>query len=123
MKTQQDKSVEESGGIGWLAGSVGGLLLSGLGLELLAHQVFGQTDVATLLLALYLAFWISGVGVLGFLVLSIRWFVEWRRGRMDRTARLEDHECLRPEWVSVASSRLVAEGQETGRSCDFNRVA
>ena len=123
MKTQQHKNVEEFRGIGWLAGSVGGLLLTSLGLELIAHQVFGQTDAATLILALYLAFWISGVGVVGFLVLSMRWFVEWRRGRMDRTARLEDHESLRPEWISVSPSRLVPEGQETGRSCDFNRVA
>lgn len=108
--------------IGWLAGTVGGLLLISLGLEFIAHQVFGETDAATLILTLYLAFWISGLGVIGFLVLSIRWFVEWRRGRMDRTAHLEDHECLRPGWVSVAPRRLVPEGQETGRSYDFNRV-
>ena len=34
--------------IGWFGGAVGGLLVTGLGLELLAHQVFGATDVATL---------------------------------------------------------------------------
>ena len=59
------------------------MLLISLGLELLAHQIFGQTDVSTLLLALYLAFWSSVLGVVGFLVLSIKWLVERRCPRAD----------------------------------------
>ncbi|MGH7258998.1 MAG: hypothetical protein ACREIM_11505 [Nitrospiraceae bacterium] len=109
--------------IGWLAGSVGGLLLFSLGLELLAHQIFGQTDVATLLLALYLAFWSSVLGIVGFLVLSIKWLVEGRRLRMDRAADLEDHQYPRPGVTPVNPSRLSRESNDTNRSRHFNRVA
>jgi hypothetical protein len=62
-------------GIGWFGSAVGALLLAGLALELLAHQVFGPTDVATLLLALYLASWFSILGIVGFLILSIAWLL------------------------------------------------
>lgn len=65
--------------IGWPTGIVGGLLLISLGLELLARQVFGQTDVGTLLWALYLGFWGFVLGTTGFLLLAIQWWVEWRR--------------------------------------------
>lgn len=82
-KTQGDRTRQ---GTEWLAGIVGGLLLISLGFELLAHQVFGQTDVATLLWALYLGFWSSVLGVTGFLVLAIRWLVAWRRVRASRMA-------------------------------------
>ncbi|MBY0247075.1 MAG: hypothetical protein K2Q17_05350 [Nitrospiraceae bacterium] len=54
--------------IGWLTGIVGGLLLSSLGLELLAQQVFGRTDVGTLLWALHLLC----LGASGFLLLVVR---------------------------------------------------
>ena len=53
-KTQEHEGIQ---GIGWLAGTVGTVLLISAGLELLAHQVFGQTDIDTLLWALYLGFW------------------------------------------------------------------
>lgn len=70
--------------LGWLAGTVGGLLLVSAGLELLAHQMFGQTDVDTLLWALYVGFWIYVLGVASMLVLSVRWLAEWRRDRAYR---------------------------------------
>ena len=73
-------------GIGWLAGTVGALLFISAGLGLLVHQVFGQTDMDTLLWALYLGFWTSVLGIVGFLVLSIRWSVDWRRVRTNRAA-------------------------------------
>lgn len=71
---------EESRGhpIGWLTGLVGGLLLISLGLELLANQVFGHTDVGTLLWALYLGFWSFVLGTTGFLLLAGQWLVEWQ---------------------------------------------
>jgi hypothetical protein len=91
--------------IGWLGGLVGGLLFAGLGLELLAHQTFGPTDVATLLLAIYLATWFSVLGVAGFLILSIAWLL--RRGpRMAETAALEEPESIQPAVVSDAPSKL-----------------
>lgn len=65
--------------IGWPTGIVGGLLLISLGLELLAHQVFGQTDVGTLLWALYLGFWGFVLGTTGLLLLAVQWWIEWRR--------------------------------------------
>ena len=72
---------EESRGqhIGWLTGLVGGLLLISLGLELCARQVFGHTDVGTLLWALYLGFWSFVLGTIGFLLLARRWLLESRR--------------------------------------------
>ena len=72
--------------IGWPTGIVGGLLLISLGLELLAHQVFGQTDVGTLLWALYLGFWSSVLGTIGFLFLVIHWLMAWQRVRADQVA-------------------------------------
>jgi|SRR6185437_11832665 len=67
--------------IWWLTGIVGGLLLISLGLELLARQVFGQTDVGTLLWALYLGFWSFVLGTTGFLLLAAQWLIEWRHLR------------------------------------------
>jgi hypothetical protein len=80
---------QEKQRIGWLAGTVGGLLLTGLGLELLAHQVFGQTDVATFLLAAYLAVWFSALGILGFVTLAATWLVSRHRLSSRRTADLK----------------------------------
>lgn len=71
---------------GWLTGIVGGLLFSSLGLELIAQQVFGHTDVGTLLWALYLGFWSFVLGVTGFLLLTVQWLVEWRRVRTNPVA-------------------------------------
>ncbi len=83
IQTQEDGGIQ---GIGWLAGTVGALLFISAGLGLLVHQVFGQTDMDTLLWALYLGFWTSVLGIVGFLVLSIRWSVDCRRVRTNRAA-------------------------------------
>jgi len=72
--------------IGWPTAIVGGLLLISLGLELLARQVFGQTDVGTLLWALYLGFWGFVLSTTGLLLLVIRWLILWQRARADRVA-------------------------------------
>ena len=123
MGTQRDKSEKEFHRIGWLAVAVGGLLFISLGLELLAHQAFGQTDVATFLLALYLAFWSFALGIAGFLVLSIRWLAEWGPLGMDRMKDEGDHKPSQPGLISVAPSRSAANGDATNTSRDFNRVA
>jgi hypothetical protein len=72
--------------VGWLAYTVSSLLLISAGLELLAHQVFGQTDMDTLLWALSLGFWTYVLGFAGFLILSIRWLVDWRHVGASRRA-------------------------------------
>lgn len=72
--------------IWWLTGIVGGLLLISLGLELLARQVFGQTDVGTLLWALYLGFWSFVLGTTGFLLLAAQWLIEWKHIRVNTLA-------------------------------------
>jgi hypothetical protein len=80
---------ERDGGVritGWLLSTVGLLLLISAGLELLAHQVFGQTDVDTLLWALSLGFWTYVLGFAGFLILSVRWLVDWWRVGASRMA-------------------------------------
>ena len=75
----------------------------GLGLELLAHQTFGQTDVATLLLAVYVAAWLSVLGIVGFVILAITWCVSARHSLSNHTGDLHEHavdlhakECSRP---------------------------
>ena len=78
--------------IGSPTGIVGGLLLISLGLQLLAHQVFGQTDIGTLLWAHYLGFWSYILGTTGFLFLSVQWLIEWRHVRASPGAR--------PPWSS-----------------------
>jgi hypothetical protein len=108
MKTTTRRDTRTRG-IGWLAGTVGGLLLISLGLELLAHQMFGQTDVATFLLSIYLAFWFSMLGMLGFVVLSIAWLLGTPKGRRSsRVADPGDYECLRPPVMPAVQSRQVA---------------
>jgi hypothetical protein len=103
METHSDRGGEGSLRIGWPAGTVGGLLVVGLGLELLAHQTFGRTDVATLLLAVYLAAWLSVLGIVGFVILAITWCVSARRSLSNHTGDLHEHvvdlhakECSRP---------------------------
>ena len=73
---QRDRGIQH---VLWSTGIVGGLLLISLGLELLAHQVFGRTDLGTLLWALYLSFWSFILGTTGLLLLIIRWLIAWRR--------------------------------------------
>jgi hypothetical protein len=97
METQGDKNETGMRRIGWHAVVVGGSLLISLGLQLVAHQTFGQTDVATLLLVLYLAFWSSVLGIGGFLLLAIRWLSEWRRTRVGQAAGWEHHEFLQQD--------------------------
>jgi hypothetical protein len=123
METQEDRNETSMRRIGWQAVVVGGLLFISFGLELVAHQTFGQTDVATLLLALYLAFWSSVLGIFGFLMLSIRWFVEWRHSPIGRTTGREHHESLRPDVNPSASGLTTLKRDDTDRSRGFNRAA
>ena len=74
----------------WPTGIIGGLFLISLGLELLAHQVFGQTDLGTLLWALYLSFWSFVLGATGLLFFIIRWLMAWRRVRADQVVMHRD---------------------------------
>lgn len=72
--------------IEWLTGIVGGLFCISLGFELLARQVFGHTDVGTLLWALYWGSWSFVLGVTGFLFLAVQWLVEWRQVQTNSVA-------------------------------------
>ena len=101
---------------------MGGLLITGLGLELLAHQMFGPTDVATLLLALYLAFWFSVIGIAGFIILSVAWLVG-RRPQMGRMAEPAGDEYPGPEMMAVSSRESAVACEPTNRRHGFNRVA
>jgi hypothetical protein len=105
-----------------VTGAIGGLLLTSLGLELLAHQAFGPTDVAALLLAEYLAVWLSGLSIVAVLVLSIAWLME---GRLPagRTAALSDDRCLQAAMIPSMSGKRTAEEQHSNRPPDFTRVA
>jgi len=60
---------------GWIVGGASLLLLFSAGLELFVQQTLGHDSVATVILALSLAFWSSvlGLGILVFL--SVWWLV------------------------------------------------
>ena len=97
---------EESRGhhLGWLVGIVGGLLLISLGLELCSRQMFGPTDVGTLLWALYLGFWSFVLGTTGFLLLAVQWVIEWRRiGQNSNT--INGLGGFSPPWSTAAAVR------------------
>jgi hypothetical protein len=75
---------------GWVVGGASMLLLLSAGLELFVQQTLGDHSVATVILALYLAFWsdVLGLGVLVFL--AVWWLVEWRRVSVKRAAMSGD---------------------------------
>jgi len=99
--------------MGWVGGGVSLLLLLSAGLELFVQQTLGDHSVATVILALYLAFWsdVLGLGVLVFL--AVWWLVEWRRVSVKRTAmsgdasagprnqQLEKPELRKPQFNSI----------------------
>jgi hypothetical protein len=137
-KIQENARIQD---FGWPAGIVGGLLFISLGLQLLAHQVFGQTDVDTLLWALSLGFWSFVLGTTGFLLLAVRWLVEWRRfrvnpvtmNRLSSTESKSSHfekpelEALFPTLqrsvTSVAHGRRSLKGHERNEPDDRIKVA
>jgi len=122
IKTPRKKGDGGIGRSGWLAGTVGSLLFISIGLELLAHRVFGQIDMDTLVWSLYLGFWAYVLGSIGFLILLGRWFVDWRRVRASRTAmnqlsfteskhrRFEEPELEGPS--QILEQGIMTEGEE-----------
>jgi len=101
MKIQRNGRIQH---IWWATGIVGGLLFISLGLELLGQQMFGRTDLGTLLWALYLGFWSFVLGTIGFLVLAARWLAAWRRVRANLGAQAPERN-LNELW-SVDFSRV-----------------
>jgi hypothetical protein len=85
-KTSRKEREAETQRIEWLAYTVGSLLLISAGLQLLAHRVFGQIDVYTLLWSLSLGFWTYVLGFAGVLLLSVLWLVDWWRVEKSRMA-------------------------------------
>jgi hypothetical protein len=106
FKTSRKENEGEIRRVGWLACTVGALLLISVGLELLAHQVFGQIDMATLVWSLYLGFWAYVLGSTCFLILAGLWFVDWRRVRASRAAM--------NQLSSTETQRRRFEGHELG---------
>ena len=72
FNTQRERGRQR---IGWPADIVGGLLLLSIGLNLLVQPVIGLTDVATHILSRYLGLWTYVGGIVGVLLLSIKWLV------------------------------------------------
>lgn len=113
--------------IGWPTGTVGGLLLISLGLELLARQVFGRIDVGTLFWALYLGFWTFVLGTIGFLLLAVRWLIEWRHLRANPVAvnRLAPTESTSSRFVkpeSEAPIPILHQGESPVDPCRSSRT-
>jgi hypothetical protein len=86
-KTRENREFQGAGRV--IGGASLLLLLSG-GLELFVQQTLGHHNVATVILALYLAFWsnVLGLGIL--LFLAVWWLVEWRRVWVKRAAMSSD---------------------------------
>lgn len=94
----------------WLVVGAGAVLLISAGLELLAHQFFGQTSMATLLLAVYLGFWSFVLGIIFVFVLALRGLLAWWRLRAAG-------ETVRRDSVSGPGTRSFVEpGQQAARS-------
>lgn len=126
---------------GWPTSIVGGLLFISLGLELLARQAFGRTDVGTLLWALYLGFWTFVLGTTGFLLLAVEWWVKWRHartspvvknrlssiesmsGRFEKTELEAPVPALQQSTASVASSRPSWECHDQNEAGAQTKVA
>jgi hypothetical protein len=106
FKTSRKERGGETRRVGWLAYTVGALLLISVGLELLAHRIFGQIDMETLIWSLYLGFWAYVLGSICFLILLGLWFVDWRRVRASRTAM--------GQWSCAESKRRRLEESELG---------
>ena len=89
-KTRENGEFQRTG---WIVGSASLLLLISAGLELFVQQTLGHNSVATVILALLLAFWsyVLGLGLL--VVLSVYCLVRVRRVRVSDTS---DHEQRSP---------------------------
>lgn len=73
-------------GMGWVVGSASLLLLISAGLHLFVQQTLWHRSVATVLLALALAFWAFVLG-LGIILFRAVWgLVAWRRRWVKRAA-------------------------------------
>lgn len=73
-------------GMGWVVVSVSMLLIISAALELFAQQALERASLATVVLALFLAFWSYILGVACLLFVSVRWLVGWRRVHVTRAA-------------------------------------
>ncbi|MCI0427124.1 MAG: hypothetical protein L0Z46_03810 [Nitrospiraceae bacterium] len=141
IKIPGNESEGEIRNIGWVAGTVGSLLLISAGLELLAHQIFGQIDVDTLIWALALGFWTYVLGFTGFIIFLGRWLVDWRRVGASRTVmdqlsptesnrrRFEEHELkgapqiLEQAVAPVVPDRLSRHSDDRNKVTSSTRVA
>lgn len=136
-KTRENGAFQRTG---WVVGSASLLLLISAGLELFVQQTLGHDSVATVLLALSLAFWsyVLGLGVL--LFLAVRWLVEWRRVRVKRTAmssyssagprrrhpekpELRAPQYLQPGVAPVVPSRSSRDSDDGNETNNRTRVA
>src|SRR5262249_42287288 len=82
-----DRNTRKQGtfeGLGlWMVGSVISLLFFSAGLEFFVRETFRQLSIATVFLALSLAYWSFVLG-LGFLLVFLVWcFVKWRHGQVN----------------------------------------
>jgi hypothetical protein len=123
--------------MGWVVlGSASMLLiLSAGGLELFAQQRLGQDNLTTVLLALYLASWSYVLGLVGLVLLSVWWLVEWVRVRAKQAAKiryspaeprrrhLEQPELEDPQSLQqgVAAEVLSRSSRERGDGNEANR--
>jgi len=125
---------------GWVVGGASLLLLISAGLELFVQQTLGHNDVATVILALYLALWsyVLGLGVL--LILAMWCLVEWRRVRIKRAAmsrdasagprsrHLEQPELRDPQYLQqgvapLVPSRSSRESEDRNKATSPSKVA
>lgn len=104
---------------GWVVGGAGLLLLFSAGLELFVQQGLGHHSVATVVLALSLAFWSYILGLGALLLYAVWWLVEWGRARVKQAAMSSDASAgPRSQHLEKPESREPQHNSTTGHvSC------
>jgi hypothetical protein len=127
-------------GMGWVVGGATALLLISDGLALLAQQASNRVSMPTLLLALYLAPWLYGLGLVGLGLLSMWQLVGWLRGWVKQatvsryfSAEPRSRPLERPEWdgveflqqdvAPVVPSRSSLDSDNRNETTETSRVA
>jgi hypothetical protein len=138
--TSKTRGKSKFQGTGWVVGSVSLVLLISAGLELFVQQTLGHHSVATVILALFLAFWSYVLVLGGLLFLAVWWLVNWRRLRVKPAAmsrysptesrirhleklELSDHEFIEKGIAPVVQCRSSRESDDRNKATSPSRVA
>ena len=102
---------------GWVVGGASLLLLFSAVLELFVQQRLGHHSVATVVLALSLAFWSYVLGLSVLLFFAVWWLVGWGRARVkqgatssEASARQRNRSLEKPESREPQQNSAIGHG-------------